>query len=231
MQIALIGTTQSRLRAPYDDPSWLIVGHASGHCIIPRADVWFELHTPTVRSQPKTWDAAYQTWLAGTGRAEPILLQAADAAIPQSETFPRAEIETWARAHGLIEAPYFTSTVAWMLAWALWKGATRIGLWGINFSQTQEYRVQRPCVEYWIGVARARGVHVEIATTSPLCRSKHVYGFDGSRRDLARDLPMAPKRLIVVRPGVALPPLTPIPSAIQALIDEEQDRYQPQRAV
>lgn len=236
MQIALIGTTNSLIRAPYDDPEWLIVSHACGHLKVPRADLYMELHTPAVRNQSKTWDSQYQSWLQGHGRTTPIMLQEACPDIPLSQTFPRHAIETWAHQKGWLPAadspdamrPYFTSTVSWMLAWALWSGATRIGLWGINFSQTQEYRVQRPCAEYWIGLARGSGVRVDIATTSPLCKSRHVYGYDGPRRDLARDLPYPPKRIMVVQPGMdqpELPPLAPIPPEIQAMIDEEQDTY------
>lgn len=227
MQIALIGSTLSRARAPYDDPSWTIWAHACTHALrgMPgkRVDAWFDVHTPAVRRRPKTWDPRYHDWLASSDRA-PIYLQEADEAIPHSRTFPREAIVSWATAVGLLpDGPYFTSSLSWMIAHALYAGARTIGIWGCTFAQRDEYRVQRPCAEYWIAAARAFAVPVIIDGLSPLCRSRHVYGYSGPRRDL-QDTAIRPRPLMVLPPGVD-PPARVIPEEIQALIRAQEELY------
>lgn len=96
----------------------------------------------------------------------PVIMQEQDALIPTSEAYPLAEIS--ARF-----APYFTSTIPYMIAMALYEGVDEIGLLGIYLSSSVEYREHRPCVEYWLGIARALGVNVELAdgcglTNAPL---------------------------------------------------------------
>lgn len=224
-QIALIGGARSWVRAPYTDPAWTIWAHSSLYKGIPRADVWFDMHTPDVRQREKSWGENYQEWLRGDGRGGPIYLQDAAPEIPNSLTYPRAEVEAWFRERGATDQPYVTSTVAHMFKLALYQGAPMIGLWGINFDEKSEYIVQRPCVEYWVGFARALGVKVYITPTSPLCRDRHVYGYHGDRPDLKPGtVPFRPQRLTRLH-AIGAVPIVEIPPEIQALVDEEKDRW------
>src|SRR3981189_2150960 len=47
LKVALIGTApSSRMLAPYNDPSWKIWACSPGNMnVLPRVDVWFELHS------------------------------------------------------------------------------------------------------------------------------------------------------------------------------------------
>lgn len=226
-----MGSGLSWQRAPWGDPLWYVMAHASIHVgVAPNeADLWWEMHTPAVRSEPKTWDAHYSDWLLkGEGRVAPVMVQNADPFPANAEIFPRDDIGAWVRKHGGTDTEYVTSTGAWMLLYALMRGATTVGLWGINYEEHSEYLIQRPCMEYWIGFARALGVSVYITPTSRLCRDKHVYGFDGHRADLQRahalGVPMA-QRLTTAQVMTGLYPAREIPPEIQALIDEERELF------
>jgi hypothetical protein len=80
---------------------------------------------------------------------------------------------------------YFNSTVAYAMAYALHKGFSRIELYGCDYSYPDAHRAEkgRACLEFWIGLAVARGIQVVIAADStlmdsnaPLC--ERLYGYD-----------------------------------------------------
>jgi hypothetical protein len=60
------------------------------------------------------------------------------------------------------EVDYFTSTVAYAIALAVHQGFDEINLYGVPLEHHTEYAHQRPCVEFWIGVAKGRGILVNI---------------------------------------------------------------------
>jgi len=78
------------------------------------------------------------------------------AEIPLSEPFPLKEC---AAKFGY---PYFSNTIAYMIAYALLKGAKEIELYGVNQAGSHEYTEERPSVEYWLGIALGMGVKVTI---------------------------------------------------------------------
>ena len=57
---------------------------------------------------------------------------------------------------------YFTNSFAYMIAYAIHKGATSIDLYGIPLTKKPEYMEQRNCIEYWLGYARGKGVEIRI---------------------------------------------------------------------
>lgn len=234
MQIALVGSGLSWARAPWGDPSWRVWAHASMHrgpeAQGQHAALWWDVHQPAVRAEPKTWDDQYDAWLMrGDGRQAPVMVQDAEPRPVHARVLPRAEIAAWVQARGATVTDYVTSTGAWMLLAALTEGATTIGLWGMNYEEQTEYLVQRPCLEYWIGFARALGVSVYITPTSRLCRDRHVYGFDGHRADLLAahgrlGMPTA-VRLTTADVLTGRFPAPAIPPDVQALIDEEKELF------
>jgi hypothetical protein len=73
---------------------------------------------------------------------------------------------------------YFTSTVAFMIALAIDEGAKEIGLWGIDLIVGDEYSYQKPCAEFWLGVAHGKNITVTLPHTSALCKQSHRYGYE-----------------------------------------------------
>ena len=113
------------------------------------------------------------------------------------------------RAHpdypGLVEFPledvinnlghdYFNSTAAYAVAYAIHIGVKRISLFGCDYTYPNAHDAEkgRACVEFWLGVARARGIHLTIAKTSSLMdalhsRQERLYGYDTLAIDLKVD--------------------------------------------
>jgi hypothetical protein len=71
--------------------------------------------------------------------------------------------------------PYFTSTFAHMLAFAIFVGFTEIKIFGFGMESNTEYAHQRPCAEYWVGYGRALGLSIE-APGAQILRGEH-YAF------------------------------------------------------
>lgn len=97
----------------------------------------------------------------------PVYTYGVDERIPTSVAYPYDEIverygTDWI---GDTKRPYLTSTAAYMLALAVYEhdnGETvdEIRLAGIELSIGTEYFHQKPCVEFWLGMAMGRGIRI-----------------------------------------------------------------------
>lgn len=91
--------------------------------------------------------------------------------IPLSEAFP---LEECIKEFGM---PYFNNTIAYMIAYAMLKGAKEIDLYGVNQASSSEYFYEKASVEYWLGIAVGRGVKVTInGDKSELLSNKMRFG-------------------------------------------------------
>ena len=64
----------------------------------------------------------------------------------------------------LVPGMYFTSTIAYVIAYAILQKVDRIRLYGFEIwsgSDSNEYQKQRPCVNFWLAYAMGRGIKVE----------------------------------------------------------------------
>ena len=237
-QVAIVGGGKSWARAPFTDQSWEIWAHSScceGLARL-RVDRWFDVHRPSVRAEPKKWSERYQRWLTdpSEGRTAPVYVldgclaqpdvpTIENADIPNHVVLPWEEMQAWLVSRGSTDREYVTSTGAWMLKLALFEGVDTIGIWGIDYEEHGEYLVQRPCMEHWIGFARALGVKVYVTPSSNLGR-----GFDGYRADLVhthRPFRRAKGfQSITIGQAMGTEPYHDIPAEIQALIEEEKSR-------
>lgn len=110
-KIALCGfASTTRDMAPFTDPTWAIVGMNQLNRHIPRADAWFEIH--------KEWNTAlvpgtdHFGWLRDCGI--PVFMTD-DAMQPALPWWTRYPIERLIAKFN----DYYTSTVAYMIAWAI----------------------------------------------------------------------------------------------------------------
>lgn len=204
-KFALVGFAGgTRSMAPFGDPEWAVVGMNQLNRHIPRADAWFEIH--------KEWNTAvvpgtdHEGWLRDCGL--PVYMAYRVPGLPTSLGFPLPR---------MVEKfnDYFTSTVAYMLAWAidhidrlvedrmrdmpvtgtlaeqnalarsLYK-EYMIGLFGIDLIVGSEYFEQKPCAEFWIGQACGRGIDVAIPPQSALCTQGYRYGYEMEPQGLIR---------------------------------------------
>ena len=104
------------------------------------------------------------------------------------------------RAHpdypGLVEFPledalntlgsaYFNSTAAYAVAYAILMGVKKLSIFGCDYTYPNAHDAEkgRACVEYWLGMAAARGMKVTVAKSSTLLDAMHsqeerLYGYD-----------------------------------------------------
>jgi hypothetical protein len=80
---------------------------------------------------------------------------------------------------------YFNSTAAYAVALAIHRGATSIMCFGMDFTYPNSHDAEqgRGCVEFWLGLATARGIKVQAPKTSSLLdacypSSMRFYGYD-----------------------------------------------------
>jgi hypothetical protein len=129
------------------------------------------------------------------------------AAAPNSNI---AAMLSWMKAHpgpiitsrkhpnypGLVEFPleavindlkfaYFNSTAAYAVAYAIFIGVQKITLFGFDFTYPNAHHAEkgRACVEFWLGIAAARGIALSIPRGSSLMDGCHpqqdrLYGYD-----------------------------------------------------
>lgn len=175
-KMAICGFAQGSAQlAPFNDPTWEIVGLNQLYRFIPRADRWFDIHT--------NWDehvvegTDHRKWLAEA--PIPIYMVDRVEGIPNSVRYP---IERVMDGH----PDYFCSTVAYGIALAIAEGFEEIGLFGIDLVVGSEYIHERPNAEFWIGVAHAKGIKVTIPPTSALCKQSHRYGYQVEPESLVR---------------------------------------------
>lgn len=139
---------------------------------VPHADYVLQLHKPVVwRSSTNRNDAKHYDWLKST--SIPVLMQDHYDDVPASVRFPLDEIRDEFK-----DAPeYFTSSVAYAIAYAIYAGYKRIEFYGVEMETNTEYAHQRPGVAYWCGIAIGRGIEIDFHSKqffhSPL------YGYDG----------------------------------------------------
>lgn len=82
-------------------------------------------------------------------------------------------------------APYFNSTAAYAIAYAVHIGVKRISLFGLDYTLANQHHAEkgRACCEFWLGIAAARGIEITIPDTSSLmdgCEPPELrlYGYD-----------------------------------------------------
>jgi hypothetical protein len=177
-KVAIVGfAASSKDLAPYNDPTWSIWGINQLYRHVCRADRWFEIHHNWNEHVVEGTD--HQKWLAEA--PIPIYMVDRIPGIPNSVRFP---IERAMQGH----LDYFTSTVAYMVSLAIQEGFKEIGLWGIDLIVGDEYFYQKPCTEFWLGVAHGKNITVTLPPTTALLKQSHRYGYE-----------LEPKSLITLR--------------------------------
>ncbi len=177
-KVAIVGTAPSSVNdAPYDDRSWEIWSLGGNASKIRRFTKWFELHTVDVLTAAIAINKQREEFLRKIGKdlyiGHPCDL------FPDATPYPKDEMVAKF-------GKYFTSSIAWMIALAIHEGVDEIGLWGVDMVGDGEYSHQKACCEYFLGIARGRGIAVTISPHSPLLRAERLYAFEHT--DFAAEL-------------------------------------------
>lgn len=110
----------------------------------------------------------------------PIITSRAHPDYPGLVEFPLEEV-----LNRTGRAPYFNSTAAYAVAYAIYLGVKRISLFGVDFTYPNAHQAEkgRACVEYWLGVAAQVGIVVNVPKTTTLLdamnsQADRLYGYD-----------------------------------------------------
>ena len=122
-----------------------------------RATGVFQMHKPVIwRSKTNRNDPEHYDWLQ-SGDTPVIFMQDNYQDVPMAERYPMDEI----LAAFPTAKDYFTSSVAYAIALAIYKGYTKIEVYGVEMETNTEYGHQRSGVAYWIGFADGAGIETE----------------------------------------------------------------------
>jgi len=170
MKVALVGSApSSNLLAPFADPSWKIWACSPDNAgKLPRVDLWFELHGDLGWPEYQHWAVPYLAWL--NEQSFPVYAQD-QSFIARATTFPKPEL---IRRFGCY---FFTSSFAWMIAYAIAEGATDIGLFGIDMSTDDEYLRQRPGFQHFLMLAMSMGIKIMAPNESDILQPSPLYGY------------------------------------------------------
>jgi len=128
------------------------------------ATAWFDLHTPEKIATQR----GHLKWMQEK-RAYPLYTQVPFKGV-DSIIFPKDSLINFF-------GRYFTSSISWMLAFAIHQGFEEIVLAGVDMTEGA-YLEQRSCCEYYIGMARGRGITVKTS----MCKDQLLYGYETNTR-------------------------------------------------
>lgn len=179
LKIAMVGTAPtSRMLAPFNDPDWEIWACSMGNMnVLPRVNIWFEMHAvrEMMAAENRTAFEPFYAWLkqhseAGTFQ---VVMPEFNDFIPKAIPYPLDEMIQRFKTRN-----WFTSTIAYMMAVAIARGAKEIGLFGIDMAAGQEhYEAQRAACTWWIEKAESLGITVHVPYESSLKIATPLYGY------------------------------------------------------
>jgi hypothetical protein len=103
----------------------------------------------------------------------PVITQKKHKILPTAIPFPLDEMPI----------KYFTSSIAYMVAYAIYKGATELEMYGCPLLGKDEYSEQRQCIEFWIGYAMGKGIKVTVHKPTNILTAKPRMGLYGYEWD------------------------------------------------
>ncbi len=175
-KVAIIGTAPlSRDMAPFDDNEyeiWVCSAGNIGQPGLKRITRWFELHAIVELEAPenKSWATNYLKWLRE--QPFPVWMLEKNDLVPQAQVFPGQElIAEFGRE-------WYTSSIAWMQALAIWEKVDEIGIFGVDMAADHEhYTGQRAGCRRFIEIAADRGIQTRIPWESCLGNPPPIYGY------------------------------------------------------
>lgn len=205
-KICIVGFAESKRQlGNFLSDDWVRWGVNDLYHYLPGIDVVFEVHhldnlgarrnaehlqslaTGQFRINP---DIAKAEGWPPVHRELPVVLLEDNPNLATAMVLPASEIEQ------TFGTEYFTSSIAWMIAFAILeltevkeidgrktriaREGAQLALVGIHMAADTEYAAQRPCAEYWVGVARGLGIPVYVPDEADILKSAAKYGFVSS---------------------------------------------------
>jgi hypothetical protein len=180
--VAIVGTSdRTRNLVPYQNKNidiWVFNSMVVQDWV-QRCDVVFDMHK---FDSFAIYETKYLNWLKSPDKAQVFYTQTHGDEYPKSVPFPINEVihdllPNFVRGEDEKIIPYFTSTVCYALALAIYQGYKRIEFYGIDMVSNTEYIYQRDGIALFMGIAIARGIKVYIPQDCAMFKSP-LYGYD-----------------------------------------------------
>lgn len=191
-KIAVVGCSDTKVLAPYDDPTWEIWAMNNAFVHIRNPSKWFEIHPvkyekghfwrrDLIRPGVFKWSLEFRgqkvdDYMKSLANLDvPVWMQQHWDIIPKSVPYPIDEI---IKKFGT----YFTNSVSYMIVMAIKEisdsgGKGEIGCWGVDMATGSEYGPQRPSCEFFLGIAAGLGIPITIPPEADLLKTRFLYGF------------------------------------------------------
>lgn len=165
-------------RKAYCDETWAINAHGQ----VLDCDLIFHMDDVRVqeirtKERPDCNIAKMLEWLRTT--KTPVMTSRPHPDYPALVAYPLEDVIN------KVGYDYFNSTAAYAVAYAIAIGVKKMSLWGFDFTypRNEDAERGRGCVEYWIGVAMARGIKIAVPKISTLLdayvpQRERFYGYD-----------------------------------------------------
>ena len=172
MKITLLGKARGWMQAGRHNCLPGEVWGLNVHCLMRPYDKIFEIH-----------DRAN----TGASHTPKEILEIIETVNRRNIPFITLDPKEWpeipsAVAFPLKEMPYlyFTSSFDYMIAYAIWYGATEIQMFGCKVIAGGSHEFARPNIEFWLGYAIAKGIKITIHPPSDLLklRNDKLYGYN-----------------------------------------------------
>ncbi len=182
-KVAIVGFTSHRIEALKLDDSWELWGLNELYRYMPpeRFHRWFEIHDRELLCKDEDGQKHFEDMKTLLGDM-PIYMHHKHDDIPGSVKFPMEEMCRQ------LKSEYWTNCPAEMIGLAILMGYKSIRMFGVDMATDTEYGQQRPCCEYWLGVAMGRGIEIEVPEQSDLLKCVGVYGYESEGTALTRKL-------------------------------------------
>jgi hypothetical protein len=185
----ILGTSESLTDTPWDRKNedywccWPVVSQpcAQGH----RIDVAFELH------DEKTWQEYKQSIVDFNEKNQKsiVLMQRIYPGLEFAKVFPLEKLQD--SINNKLLKRYFSSTIAYMIALAIYVGYKKINLCGINLAtEEEEYSLQLACACAWVGYGVGKGVEINITQPSAILKLPYMYGYEGHKDTMIKIIKM-----------------------------------------
>ena len=174
-KVAIVGSASStKGMTPWGDHTFEIWGLA-WRGDLRRCDRFFDMHK--IDKDRKHVPANYEQKLANLGK--PVYLIHEHPDVPNSVRYPIEKVIDFLGPNldPYANGDYFVSSIAFMIALAIYEQYDEIHLYGIDLIDDTEYAHQRPNTEYLLGIARGLGIRVFIPEGAALLRYNHRYGY------------------------------------------------------
>ena len=182
-KVAIVGFAPSWNKAPFANQEFEIWGLNELYMYIEkmpngRWDRWFELHQKSRFMGSDRQGAEHIKKLAAMKC--PVYMLESCKEVPSSIKYPLEEMIKY------FDTNYFTNSISYMLALAIYEGFEEIHVYGVNMETDSEYGSQRPSCEYFLGVAWGKRIKIYIPPDADLLKTRFLYGYQDEERNVFR---------------------------------------------